>query len=84
MLKYNKMLNLKELEEEVDNFIANETTESYNEMFRKSDFLDFKEKVRASGGYTTQFFCVERIVVSKPNLISGDFDFGDQNLNTAA
>jgi hypothetical protein len=78
------MLDLQKLENEINSFIAIETEESYNELFKKMDFLEFVEKVKASGGYTNQFTCLSKIGVNKANYIVGNDDFADQNLNQAA
>jgi hypothetical protein len=78
------MLDLQKLENEINDIIASETTESYNELFRRMDFLDFVEKVKASGGYTDQFICMEKIGINRSNYIDGADDFSGQNLNLAA
>jgi len=76
------MLDLNKLEKEIDCFIANQTTESYNELFKS---LDEEQIVKLSGGYTMEFDVPNDIVISKPNIMeSNDFDFSEPEYSIAA
>jgi len=76
------MLDLNKLDKEIDCFIANQTTETYNELFKA---LDEEEIVKLSGGYTMEYDCPDRVMINKPNVMEGgNCDFSDPGFNMAA
>jgi hypothetical protein len=76
------MLDLNKLEKEIDCFIANQTTESYNELFKS---LDEEQIVKLSGGYTVEVDCPNDVVISKPNIMeSNNCDFSEPEYSIAA
>lgn len=76
------MLDLNKLDKEVDFFIANQTTETYNELF---NVLDEELIVKLSGGYTMEYDCPNNIAIDKPNaMVNENFDFSEPNYNIAA
>jgi hypothetical protein len=76
------MLDLNKIEKDIDCFIANQTTESYNKLFKS---IDEEEMVKLSGGYTVDFGCPVEVVVTKPNnMESGNCDFSEQEYYQAA
>jgi hypothetical protein len=84
VLKKYVMLDLKKLEAEIDSLLANETAETYNELFKKTDLMGFVERVEISGGYTNEFSCSQGIIINTPNTIACDCDFYDSDLKAAA
>ena len=76
------MLDLNKLELEIDCFIAKQTTESYNELFKS---LDDEHIEKLSGGYTRDFDCPNEVVSSKPNIMeNNNYDFSELAYSKAA
>jgi hypothetical protein len=75
------MLDLEKLEREIDCFIANQTKNSYNEMFK---ILDEEQMVKLSGGYTETFECSHEIIVNQTSTIDITCDFSGDNYDIAA
>jgi len=76
------MLDLNKLELEIDCFIANQTAESYNELFKS---LDDEQIEKLSGGYTINVDCPNEAISVKPNAMEGnDCDFSEFVYSSAA
>jgi hypothetical protein len=78
------MLDLKKLENEINNFLAEQTAESYNELFARSDEEEYFERVKLSGGYTDLFDCSQEIIINPTSTVEVNCDFSGHNYKDAA
>ncbi|WP_179415377.1 hypothetical protein HDF19_09975 [Mucilaginibacter sp. E4BP6] len=75
------MLDLEKLEKEIDSFLANQTSNSYQELFK---VLDEERMVKLSGGYTEDFDCSDKIIVNTTTVFEVSCDFSENDYNEAA